>query len=149
MRTFICLLLLCFVLPPVKAQTETDSVKVTIDNLFKALRTSDSALLVQCFAPDAILQTIEKDQVNNTVVRTEPIAQFASIVKKIPSNTADERIVYDVIRIDVNLAVVWTPYQFYYSNKLVHCGVNSFQLVKLASGWKIQYIIDTRRKEGC
>jgi hypothetical protein len=27
--------------------------------------------------------------------------------------------------------------------------VNSFQLIKLDGKWKISYIIDTRKKEGC
>jgi len=41
---------------------------------------------------------------------------------------------------------VWTPYQFYYKEQYSHQGANSFQLVKGVDGWKIQYLIDTRRK---
>ncbi len=56
---------------------------------------------------------------------------------------------FEVIRIDADLAVVWTPYKFFVGKKFSHCGVNSFQLIKLNGNWKIQYLIDTRRKEGC
>jgi hypothetical protein len=47
------------------------------------------------------------------------------------------------------MAAAWTPYRFYRNGEFSHCGVNSFQLVKMAEGWKIVYIIDTRRKEPC
>jgi len=57
--------------------------------------------------------------------------------------------VFAKILIDSQLASVWTDYKFYIGDKFSHCGVNSFQLVKLNDGWKIVYIIDTRRKEGC
>ena len=30
-----------------------------------------------------------------------------------------------------------------------HCGANSFQLMKGADGWKIVYLVDSRRTEGC
>ena len=42
-----------------------------------------------------------------------------------------------------------TPYKFYVGEKFSHCGVNSFQLVKIRGEWKIQYIIDTRRRQNC
>jgi hypothetical protein len=62
---------------------------------------------------------------------------------------ADERITFETIKIDGPLAVAWTPYKFYYEGKFSHCGVNSFQLVRLNGAWKIQYLIDTRRRTGC
>lgn len=53
------------------------------------------------------------------------------------------------ILIDGNLASVWTDYKFYIDDQFSHCGVNSFQLFKGKDGWKVIYIIDTRRKENC
>jgi len=54
-----------------------------------------------------------------------------------------------VVKIDGPLAIVWTPYKFYFNGKFSHCGVNSFQLVRFNGVWKIQYLIDTRRRAGC
>jgi hypothetical protein len=61
----------------------------------------------------------------------------------------DERILDYQIKIDGALASAWTPYNFYVNGNFSHCGVNSFQLVKMDDVWKIVYIIDTRRKEPC
>ena len=72
-----------------------------------------------------------------------------SSFSKLSKNDADEKIKFEAIHIDGNLASVFTPYEFYYKGKFSHCGANSFQFVKQNNVWKIQYIIDTRRKENC
>lgn len=77
------------------------------------------------------------------------INEFADFVGKQQKSVADEQIVFDLIKIDGALAIAWTPYKFYFNGLFSHCGVNSFQLVKLNGEWKIQYLIDTRRKNGC
>lgn len=142
----ITLLLLVFV---TKAQSPKDSIKATIDQMFLAMKNSDGAILKSCFADSAVLQTIIKNKSGNVRVKNELVAEFVDQINKIGKGDADERIQYDVIKIDGDLAIVWTPYQFYYKGVFSHCGVNSFHLVRFANGWKIQYLIDTRRKNGC
>lgn len=150
MRLFTCLTLFLFLsLGATRAQTATDSVKAAVNNLFTAMIHADSAALTRCFAPGAVLQTVVKDKQGVVSVRSEDISKFASSIGQLPKEAADERITFDVVKIDGDLAIAWTPYQFYFQQQLLHCGVNSFQLVRLAEGWKIQYIIDTRRKNGC
>ena len=131
------------------AQSTEDSVKTTINNLFHAMKTGDTVLMQSVFASGAVLQTIGAGKEGETVVNTDKISQFISSVGKLPKDAADERIRFDAIKTDGALAMAWTPYEFYYNGKFSHCGVNSFQLVRLAGGWKIQYIIDTRRKQNC
>jgi hypothetical protein len=127
------------------AQTAVDSVKAVINKMFAAMKNSDAAGLQDCLADSAILQTIT----SSGTVRNEPIKQFIAQISSLPKNAADERITFDVVKTDNGLAMAWTPYQFYYNGKFSHCGVNSFQLVRFNGAWKIQYIIDTRRKSGC
>lgn len=131
------------------AQSEEDLVKKPITALFDAMRKSDTAMLRSAFAPGAILQTILKNKEGKVLVRTEEVSNFVASIGKPRTEVLDERITYDLIRIDDNLAIAWTPYQFYVDDKLSHCGVNSFQLVRINGEWKIQYLIDTRRREGC
>jgi hypothetical protein len=149
MRQLFSILALILICTVVHAQTATDDIKMTINNLFTAMRNSDSTALKECFTPGAMLQTVTKDKEGNLNVQTIPITSFATRIATLPKNAADERIVYDMIKVDLQLASVWTPYRFYYQQQFSHCGVNSFQLVKLAGGWKIQYVIDTRRKDAC
>ena len=131
------------------AQTPEEAVKQPIRALFDAMRTSDTTLLASAFAPNAIMQTIVKTKDGGVAVRTEELKKFISFVGQPHADVYDERIFFDAIKIDGDLAIAWTPYKFYAGDKFSHCGVNSFQLVRLNGAWKIQYIIDTRRKEGC
>ncbi|MCA0395829.1 MAG: nuclear transport factor 2 family protein [Bacteroidetes bacterium] len=149
MRNF-CLAILLLLAHQLFAQSKEEaSVKACIDQLFTAMRTGDSSLLAECFSPTALLQTIVSHQDGSTEVKTEPVQLFVSSVGKPHKEVYDERISYGSILVDDNLASVWTPYQFYLGEKFSHCGVNAFQLVKLNGRWKIQYIIDTRRKGDC
>ena len=131
------------------AQTDEEKVKVPIIAMFDGMRNSDTTLMRSAFAPGAILQSIAKNKEGLISVRNESINDFVAFIGKPHTEVYDERITFDVIKIDADLAIAWTPYEFYVSEKFSHCGVNSFQLVRLNGAWKIQYIIDTRRKEGC
>ena len=109
------------------------------------MKNSDAKSLQEFFADSAILQTITR----SGKIRNEVVKDFVSQISSLPKDSADERITFDIVKVDDGLAIAWTPYQFYYAGKFSHCGVNSFQLVKISGEWKIQYIIDTRRKENC
>ncbi len=133
----------------IKAQSAQDSVKLAVNKLFSGMKNSDAALLKTAFADSAILQTITRNKEGEIKIENETVETFATSISQLQKGDADERIVYDVIKIDGPLAIVWAPYKFYYKGVFSHCGVNSFQLVKLNGEWKIQYLIDTRRKKGC
>lgn len=150
MRYFLLLLTACFLTVNASAQSTEDSVKTAVNKLFTAMKESDEAMLKNSFTSNAVLQTIGRSKETGAVVVTsEEVNAFAESIQKIPKGDADEQIVFETIKIDGDLASVWTPYKFYYKGKFSHCGVNSFQLVRLNGEWKIQYIIDTRRRQGC
>jgi len=138
----------CFM--PVSAQSRAteDSVKAAVNLLFTGMIESDASLIRQSFADSAILQSIE-EKGGKTLAHTESVDGFARAIAKLGKGDADERIHIDVVRVDGPLAIVWAPYSFYYKGKFSHCGVDSFQLLLVNGAWKIQYLIDTRRKQPC
>jgi ketosteroid isomerase-like protein len=143
---FICTLLFTL---PAASQTPVDSIKKAIGNLFDAMRMGDSTALMSCFAESAVLQTAVRTPDGAVSVKNEQIVEFGRQIASIPKGDADERITFDVVKVDGDLAIAWTPYRFFFKGKFSHCGVNSFQMVRLKGEWKIQYIIDTRRKDHC
>ncbi len=149
MKHFIILLTLVLVFVNTKAQLSEDSVKVTINAFFETMNNADSAAASNIFSSTAILQTISEHPQKGVSVQNQSVANFTGSLNKVKKGMLDERIVFSDIKIDGPLAFVWTPYQFYYNGQFSHCGVNSFQLVRFADGWKIQYVIDTRRKDYC
>lgn len=116
-----------------------------IENLFQAMKSADSIGVKNAFSSSAIMQTFGK----NNEIRTEKVEGFAKQVGGSKVGDLDERFTISKVLVDGNMASVWVPYQFYYKGNYSHCGVNSFQLAKLNNEWKIQYIIDTRRKDNC
>ncbi len=131
------------------SQTAEDSVKATVNLMFEGMKNSDGTKIAAAFGDSAILQTIMQTKDGKTIVRNEKVSDFVESIGKIGKGDADERIEFGTIRIDGPLAIVWTPYKFYYKGNFSHCGVNSFQLVRFNGAWKIQYLIDTRRRQGC
>ncbi|MFN3999598.1 nuclear transport factor 2 family protein [Algoriphagus sp.] len=131
------------------AQTEEQEVEAVIKSLFDGMRTKNADQVAAAFSKDALMQTIIAKP-EGSEVGSNPVADFVKRIATTPEGTnLDERILDYQIKIDGTMASAWTPYQFYVNGNFSHCGVNSFQLVKMAEGWKIVYIIDTRRKEPC
>lgn len=124
---------------------KNQDIEKPIHNLFLGMKNADPELVKSVFAENAVLQTITKDG----TVKSDSIQDFVASVSKFTKGDLDERIIVEAVYSDGNLASIFTPYSFYLKGKLSHCGANSFQLVKQNNEWKIQYIIDTRRKEGC
>jgi hypothetical protein len=60
---------------------------------------------------------------------------FARLQKQ--TQTHRERIWNPKVRVHDAIASVWAPYDFWTDGKFSHCGVDAFDLIKTADGWKI------------
>lgn len=149
MRYFLLFFLIFSVAAVAKCQLPEDSVKAVVNKMFTAMKNSDADLMRSCFADSAILQTIIQMKDGSTKIQNESVHAFVSFISKTSKDDLDERIEFEFVKADAALAIAWTPYSFYYKGKFSHCGVNSFQLVRFNNEWKIQYLIDTRKKTGC
>jgi hypothetical protein len=130
-----------------KASTETQDVQQTVTAFFEGMRRGDSTAVRRTLAPGAVFHGIGGKPGQPVALQTESVSGFLKALGTPHAEMRDERVQFERVLVDANLASVWTPYEFYLGSKFSHCGYNSFQLVKLADGWKIAHIIDTRRKE--
>ena len=129
--------------------TAEDSVKAVITQFFNGMKNVDTTAIRATFTEGVLFQTIARTKEGATLVKTEDVNGFLKVIVKEEKDVLDERIMFGSVLIDGNLASVWTPYNFFYKGQFAHCGVNSFQMVKINGNWRIQYLIDTRRKKGC
>ena len=53
------------------------------------------------------------------------------------------------VNIHNRLATVWAPYDFWVNDKIHHCGVDAFTLIKTREGWKIASIGFTVENDKC
>lgn len=131
------------------SQTEEKAVEDVIHSLFEGMKTKNSEQVAKAFYSEGQMQTVIVKP-EGTSVGSNSVADFVKRISSTPAETTlDERILDYQIKVDGALASAWTPYRFYVNDTFSHCGVNSFQLVKMTDGWKIVFIIDTRRKEPC
>jgi hypothetical protein len=60
-----------------------------------------------------------------------------------------ERIWSPQLLVRGGLAQLWAPYDFHVNGKRTHCGVDSFTLIKGATGWRVAAIAYTVETTGC
>ncbi len=92
------------------AQNAEDSVKSVITTMFEAMRNADSNSLKLIFAKDVIMQTIAISKEGEPVIRTSKSEDYIKSIATLSKNDADERIVFETVKIDGPMAIVWTPY---------------------------------------
>lgn len=133
---------------PARAQSaEEKAVLDVVVRLFDGMRAADSAMVRSVFHPEARLVTASARD-GQPLAAPVPIDRFVQAVAGFREKV-DEQIHDPEIRVDGNLAQLWTFYTLHVDGRFVHCGVDAFQLVRTAAGWKIIQIADTRRREGC
>ncbi|PKD16834.1 3-methyl-2-oxobutanoate hydroxymethyltransferase [Salegentibacter salinarum] len=130
--------------------TEKENLQSLIENFFEAFHVQDSTRLKSFAHPDIKMQSVAIDAEGNTELSTSEYSHFLKSISSIPTSTKFEEKLHDFdININGMIANVSTPYSFYVNDDLSHCGVNTFQLMKLKGEWKIIYLVDTRSKSGC
>lgn len=133
--------------PPPRA-AEEEAVLATVRGLFDAMRAGDSAAVRAAFHPAAQLATaLVRD--GRPDLQLDSVTAFATAVGTPHPEVWDERLRRTTVHVDGPLAVVWAEYAFYAGSKFSHCGVDAFQMVKTAAGWRILALTDTRQRTGC
>jgi hypothetical protein len=129
------------------AQQPDAEVLRVVTNLFDGMRRKDTTLMRSTFAPNARIMSAGTRNGAPFVSEASIDGWIASVGRS--QQLLDERIFSPEVRVDGNLATVWMKYEFWANNTFSHCGYNSFQVARSASGWQIIHIADSRRTEGC
>lgn len=87
-----------------------------------------------------------------TLKRGDKIVQlhFDSFIDHIPLNgkqQLQERIYDPLVKIDDDIAVIWTRYRFFIDGKVDHCGTDIANLVKRDGRWLVAGIADNQRTD--
>tara|TARA_R110001632_G_scaffold47202_2_gene119585 strand:+ start:24376 stop:24888 length:513 start_codon:yes stop_codon:yes gene_type:complete len=152
MNRLIVLLLLFISTTAIKAQQQEASkqIKKVIELFFEGLHKGDSTIMKKTFHKEIKIQTTSTDKEGKKTLKTDDVKKLlVGIANKKPENVYFEKLLSYDIKIDGNLASVWTPYEFYLNGAFSHCGANSFQLFNNNGKWEITYLVDMRRRGNC
>ena len=145
--TILCLLFLSL---STFAQTNEEQIKASINQVFDGMRKNDTLLVREVLHSSCFLKSIGKNKTGEVKLQEDPILGWLKqIGTKREGVVLDERLLSFDIKIDGDMAMAWTPYEFYVNDKFYYCGVDVFTMMHTDKGWKIVGIVDTRRKEGC
>ena len=147
----VIIFLVILITTTVTAQNKTEmEVKKAIDTFFVGFHKGDSLLMQSVMYDNMLTQTTYKDKEGKGKLVTDDVSKMLQTIANRPADQKwEERLLDYNIQIDGTMAHVWTPYEFWANQQFSHCGVNSFQLFNDDGQWKIIYLMDTRRREGC
>ena len=150
-RSLSCFLLLVLMGYMIHAQDQAETeVQESIVRFFEGFHQQDSTVIKSVVADGIKLQTMGVDKEGNNRMRTDPFEGFLKSIASIPDSIQfREELHAFKIQVDGPMAHAWTPYTFWVNGEISHCGVNSFQLFNDGTMWRIIYLVDTRRREGC
>ena len=140
------LLIACLLaLWPLAAQTSDEKdVLATVQKTFDGMAANDAALILSSMTADARLYGVR-----NGTPYAMPAEQWANRIASIKSKFIERFTKAPAVSIHGAIANVWGEYEFLRDGKFTHCGVDSFNLLKTSSGWKVANILDTEESEGC
>lgn len=128
--------------------SDREAILATVQKVFDAMRTRDTALLSQAF--DSTARLVSVSVRGTPSVNLVPPSQFGAAITRAPAGDVwNERIYDPEVRVDGNVAQVWAYYTFHRNTTFSHCGIDAFMLAKVGGVWKITQLADSRRTEGC
>jgi hypothetical protein len=134
--------------PAAAQDADERAALAVVRTLFDGMREKDEAKLRSVWHEEARLQSAARDDAGAPSVTSTPIDRFVTGVLG-STRHLDEVTFDEVVSVDGDLASVWAPYNIFVDGDLSHCGVDAFQMVRGAEGWKILQLTDTRTREGC
>jgi hypothetical protein len=125
--------------PSIAATKDEAAVLAPIQAMFDGMAKYDQAAMRATVQPEGSVALLRKGK----VVRMT-LGEFIDRIKP-TKNRILERIHDPLVRIDGDLAMVWTPYEFLVNGEVKHCGTDLVHLVRVDGRWVIAGIADNSR----
>lgn len=125
------------------SDADREAILATVQALFDALGERDTDLLRDVLHPDILMHSVELSSAGERSASTSTLdGMVARLGAAGPRMT--ERMWDPEARISGDLAMVWTPYDFYVGEDLSHCGADAFILMRDGGDWQITSLSWTR-----
>ncbi len=123
---------------------ERTAIFAAVQGIFDALAAGDGEILREIMHPDVLMHSVERDadgtRSSSTSTRDELIARLEGSEQVLTERMWDAE-----VRVSGDLAMVWTPYDFYVGDDLSHCGADALLLTRNDDeSWKIIALSWTR-----
>lgn len=126
---------------------EKTAVLAAVQQFFDAMTARDAVATERVLMPEG--RFVSFRTVDGKLKMRSSLNQ--DYLKNLPSGKEKlrERMWKPEVKIRGSIANVWTPYDFWIDGKFSHCGIDSFDMVKVEGQWKIasgSYTVETECK---
>jgi hypothetical protein len=136
---------ICAAAPLVAQESEAERLQRRIEDRVAVLETVREMLEALGSRNTSRLEALHLPQALTISVRTGGEAEFPRVLTlpELLESIADvtvplrERIWDPEVRVDGDVASVWTPYDFYVDGEFSHCGHDAFHLIRVGDDWRI------------
>ncbi len=117
-----------------KADDKT-AVLALVNKLFDEMAAANAPGILATGTADNQLVTVQKMRDGKTRISAINGEQFTKFFTK--PGSIKEVMYAPKVDIDGDWAMVWGRYVFFVGDKVSHCGINQFNIVRTETGWKI------------
>ena len=132
------------------AQKTDDSKNAlsVVNKMFDEMAAHNPAGIVALYTKEAVLAAAIKTKEGKSVIKSFPVETFSKNFAE--KKNEIKEVQYDSeVKVFGDLALVYGRYVFFVDNKVSHCGVNAFHLVRTDTGWLIANASTTIEPQGC
>jgi hypothetical protein len=141
--------MLLLVATPAAADDRSDrrEILAAVQGLFDAVAARSPERIVALVVPEGTIAAhVPRDGRN--MLRAQRWQDWAAGLHE-GSERLEERMHRPRVRIQGNMASVWTEYSFYRDGAFSHCGVDLFDMARVDGRWRILNLSFTMEREGC
>ena len=118
-----------------------------VNELFAQMRAANAAGILATGTPENQLVGIRKMKDGKTRIDVINAEAFTKFFTK--ADAVEEVMYAPNVEVSGDWAMVWGRYVFFVGDKISHCGINQFNLVRTDAGWKIANGASTMNAADC
>ncbi len=130
-----------------QAVDDKKAVLGVVNELFTQMRAANAAGILATGTAENQLVGIRTLKDGKTRIDVIPAAAFTKFFTK--ADAVEEVMYAPNVEISGDWAMVWGRYVFFVGDKVAHCGINQFNLVRTDAGWKIANGASTMNAADC
>ena len=123
-------------LPAFAQKDDAKDALAVVNKMFTEMANHNPAAIAELFTKDSNLTAIIKRKDGKTAIMALTGETFSKNFAEKRGEIKEEMYEQKTL-VDGDLAMVWGRYVFFVDGKISHCGLNSFDLVRTETGWKI------------
>jgi len=130
-----------------QAAPDRAAILAAVNKFFGGMKARDTTMMASVMHPGATIAAAEYPSGEVRIGGGVAADQFAGIAAMTAS--PDEHYLASEVWQDGDIATVWGPYEISLGGRVLHCGYDAFNMVRVNGAWQIAGAVYSARPDGC